>query len=266
MKVTFDTNALEGAARPERHPGNSRQADFIKVHEAIVAGKIQGYFSETIATLEGIENDDRSAVMASTHLNMEMIVMTDAATGQESIHFNATVEQDRKPLHPEHSKRIRAALRIGMRALKAPRRIAGFNVGDPNFYERAGSEDALSDRLNKTIAVGKAIEARGVGYALVESIAKKFTRRDNVVNEMPMRSLGRARDKHEIGGVNRAIAEWADADSIAAHIGYDMDLFCTEDQGKGAGARSVLDSNNRAWLESTFGVKFVTLSELAGMI
>jgi hypothetical protein len=79
-------------------------------------------------------------------------------------------------------------------------------------------------------------------------------------------SLLRARDIHEQRQVQRAIAEWADADSIAAHIGYGIDLFCTDDQGKAAGAPSIFDSENRAWLESTFGVKFVTLSQLAEMI
>jgi hypothetical protein len=71
---------------------------------------------------------------------------------------------------------------------------------------------------------------------------------------------------HEENAVNRAIAEWADADSVAAHVGYGIDLFCTEDVGKSAGAPSVLDQANRTWLQATYGVKFVTISELAGML
>ena len=98
------------------------------------------------------------------------------------------------------------------------------------------------------------------------SIANEFAKRDNAVNEMPLRSLGRAKDVHEEGRVRRAVSEWADADSVASHIGYAIDLFCTDDQGKGAGAPSVLDSANRARLEKTYGVKFVTLCQLAAMI
>ena len=80
------------------------------------------------------------------------------------------------------------------------------------------------------------------------------------------RSVLRAKDIHEQRQVQRAVAEWADADSIAAHIGYAIDLFCTEDRGKGTGTPSILDEDNRAWLEATYAIKFVTLSELAKMI
>ena len=67
--------------------------------------------------------------------------------------------------------------------------------------------------------------------------------------------------------MQRAIAEWADADSIAAHVGYGIDLFCSEDQGKSAGGISlILDAANRAWLTATYGVQFATLTELAAMV
>ena len=45
--------------------------------------------------------------------------------------------------------------------------------------------------------------------------------------------LGRASTDAERAEVARAVAEWADADSIAAHIGYGIDLFCTNDYKKG---------------------------------
>ena len=179
---------------------------------------------------------------------------------------NHDPEQDRKPLHPEHFNRIQAAREIGMRALKAPPRVGGFRVPDPDFYEPDSSEAALSERINKAGDVSTAIEARGVGYALVKSVAVKIAKRDGVANEMPTQSLGRAQGVHEEGRVKRAVPEWADADSMAAHVGYGIELFCTEDEGKSAGAPSVLDATNRAWLETTYGVKFVNLSQLAGML
>lgn len=299
MKVTFDTNALEGAARPECHPRNSWQADFIKVHKAIVAGKIRGYFSETLVTLEGIENKDRVGVMGSTRFDEQWQEAVDQHTGQVSIKLNLTVRQDRTPLPPKHSARIQAARKIGMRALRGPSRCGWNSIQDPDGSFFAPDADAkFADRMDRTLNACSAIEARGLGFARVQSLAKSFASREHAdvirkqeeefakLNERIARldpppklilpkihfeepwftSLLRARDIHEQHKVQRAIAEWADADSIAAHIGYGMDLFCTEDQGKGAGAPSVLDSNNRAWLESAYGVKFVTLPELAGML
>ena len=57
MRVTFDTNTLKSAVRPERHSKDPRSADFYKVHDALKAGILKGYFSETIVTLEGIEEE-----------------------------------------------------------------------------------------------------------------------------------------------------------------------------------------------------------------
>ena len=290
MNTTFDTNTLERAARPERHPRDPRQPEFIKVHDAIKAGRLAGYFSETLVTLEGIENKDRIDVLGGTKLEQQI-----RSTDQNTINMNLKVQQDRKPLHPEHFARIQAALKIGMRALKAPSRVGWTLIKDTNgtFFAH-DAEAKFGDRMDRTNNASAAIEARGVGFALIKSLASSFAERDRaeitkqqeeefakldemlapaglraprIAFEEPwLRSLLRAKDIHEQRQVQRAIAEWADADSIAAHIGYGIDLFCSEDQAKGAGAPSVFDATNRAWLEATYAVKFVTLSELAGMI
>jgi len=187
--------------------------------------------------------------------------------GLAAIDITMTPEYGQKPLtlHPEHFRRMRAALKTGMRALKAPPRIAWVKIADADFF--APDTDAkFPDRTDRSMNACTAIELRGLGFALAESITNEFAKRDNVVNEIPLKSLGRARDEHEEGRVKRAIREWADADSVAAHIGYGIDFFCSGDYGKGAGAPSVLDPTSRSWLQATYGVKFVDISELAGML
>jgi len=42
--------------------------------------------------------------------------------------------------------------------------------------------------------------------------------------------------------------------------------FCSKDFGKGASGPSVLDCANRKWLSEEFGIRFVTLRELADMV
>jgi hypothetical protein len=291
MKATFDTNALDRAARPERHPKDPRQPDFIRLHEAIKAGRLKGYFSETIVTLEGIENKDRVDVLGHTQLSTEI-----QSAEENTIHINVTPRQNRKPLHHEVFARIEAARKIGMRALRGPARPGWIRINDVDgsFFEPDRSEEGLSERLDRASRVASAIEARGVGFVVVKSLAAYFSERDRadvaanqekafaLVEEMLARaglhapripveepwftSLLRAKDIHEERQVQRAIAEWADADSVAAHVGYGIDFFCTEDEGKTGGASSVLDAANRAWLQATYSVKFVTLSGLAEMI
>ena len=79
------------------------------------------------------------------------------------------------------------------------------------------------------------------------------------------KALGAAPDIHETREVARAIAEWSDGDSIAAHYGYGNDIFCTGDKAR-PGRPSILDAANRAWLMTEFGVRFCTIRELASLL
>ncbi len=82
-------------------------------------------------------------------------------------------------------------------------------------------------------------------------------------------ALGSAKDVHEKHEVARAVAEWADADSIAAHYAYRNDFFCTLDSAKAETKRgdpAISDADNRAWLSENFGIRFVTLIRLAELI
>jgi hypothetical protein len=65
--------------------------------------------------------------------------------------------------------------------------------------------------------------------------------------ESLFQTLRRAKDIHECRQVERAVAEWADGDSIASHYGYGIELLCSKDFGKSASGPSVLDCNNRKW-------------------
>jgi len=64
--------------------------------------------------------------------------------------------------------------------------------------------------------------------------------------------------------INKLVAEWADGEAVACHIGYGNDVFCSYDKaGKTGQRRSVLNLANRQWLTETYGVRFMSLAELA---
>ncbi len=77
------------------------------------------------------------------------------------------------------------------------------------------------------------------------------------------RSLDRATGTEE-NEIANAIAEWADGDTVAAHIAFQIDYLCTGDQAKARS--SIFNPSERAWVTTTYGVRFVTISELAAMI
>lgn len=264
MRVTFDTNALDPAVRPERFRRGPRYAEYVRINQALSFGLIKGFFSETIVTYEGIQNKDRAATFGSA------TVMSHRRVGDcdHRIKLSLKVEMPaRKALHSEVAARLEAALKVGMRALSAPR-IGNTRIEDPTgiiYFKEVANSAAQKRRLDNYSAAARAIESKGLGFAQVTNLAKQFALRAGV-EEPWYKSLARATNIHEEKAVNRAIAEWADCDSVAAHIGYGIDFFCTEDKGMSAGAPSIFSKDNSVWLKEELGVRLVSLSDLANML
>jgi hypothetical protein len=208
-----------------------------------------------------IDSDD--SPLRNREITTVMLESQSRATGRNSITLELAVRQDRHPIHPKLRQKILAAQELGMRAIRGPARIGdGFSVRDDGaFYELDESVLDLIMRREKANKVATAIEARGLGRALGLSLGRSFSERDGVPDEWWLQGLKHTIDKRERLQVAKAIAEWADADSIAAHIGYGHDFFCTHDVGKGAKI-SIFTPENKEWLTATYGVTFVTLSEL----
>jgi hypothetical protein len=258
MRITFDTNTFDKASRPTIYPQNPELQEMIVVHEALKRGDIQGFLSDTALTLEGITNDQRATVFGSTQTRSSL-----TQTAEDTFTITITPEQvDRAPLHPKQGERFIEAFSLGIRLLGAPR--IGMPRAEEQFY---AVEDAamLGERLNRFFKLVREIEARGLGSSRAQGIAARFAGRESAQGPW-FRALGAASDIHETREVARAVAEWADGDSVAAHYAYGNNIFCTLDGGKAEtrrGEPAVLDVSNRAWLTEEFGIQFSTLGELA---
>lgn len=236
---------------------------YCRIYEELKKGRIKGFFSETIVTLEGIQNIDRIRTIGGTTINRRL-----SQNDNGSFQLNLSVETpDRKPIHNETANMIIAALNLGMKALGAPRigmtRIQ--DVDNSIYVPEVPNSIEQENRLDKYHAALTAIEARGLGRAQIEKLAVEFTTKAGV-HENLFSALQRAISPAEINRVNRAVAEWADADSIASHIGYEIGYFCSNDFGRSSKETSVLSPINRLWLQEQFDVKIITLSELYEII
>jgi hypothetical protein len=266
MQVTFDTNTLADVVSPETSQRRTGPADGATVRVAIQTGAIQGFFCETLITLEGIKNADRSAVFGSTAINTNY--EHGVAPDRNGVtHITMLADQPaRQPLDHRQANRCVAAFGLGMKLLGAPR-IGMVRVDDPDDsrYVAEPDESQLGRRLERYHEAATAIETRGLGSAQAQIIAAQI--RAEIGGYDPFISyLGKPRTPAQQRQVNRAIAEWADGDSVAAHYGYGIDIFCSEDFGKSASTPSILDASNRDWLTKTFGIQFATLTELAQMV
>ena len=260
LTVTFDTNTLASVVAPETAQRGTG-ASGANVAAAVRAGRIRGFFSETVITLEGIKNVDRADILGRTRM-----VSDASSTSKNNITLTVGVRHVRNPLDPRSSARVRAALDLGMRPLRTAARIGGYHLGDQDceLYEPDEGILELIHCMDKVNVLTTEIAKRGVGQAIAVKLGLQFSQRDRVESpELFLQGLGRAKDRSERRKVAEAIREWADGDSVAAHYGFGMKLFCSEDFRKNGASRSVLDHDNRQWLSTNFGIEFVTLAELA---
>jgi len=262
LTVTFDTNTLASVVSPDitgaqRGTGPSGAT----VRTAIQAGQIQGFFSETLITLEGIEDKDRAQVLGKTE------VIHESSSAGKNITLTVGVRHTRNPFDPRFTTRVQQALALGMLPLRTAARIGGFHIMAPNYpiFEPTGGILELVRCMDNVNEMTTEIARRGVGEAVAVKLGLEFgnRRKDESKPELWLRGLRLAHNKSERTKVAMAIREWADGDSVAAHYGFGIDLFCSDDCGKTAAGPSVLDCNNRRWLREDFGVQFVRLDDLA---
>jgi hypothetical protein len=265
MRIAFDTNALNDLIPPATSQrGASGAVTGNKVRCAIEARRIQGFFCETLVTLEGIQKKDRSDVLGSTRLQSKT-----TSTDQRTITISIGVLQNRKPLDPEFTEKVRAAQALGLRALRAPARMGWIRIKDEHgtFFAPDKSTTELLGRMDKVNEMATAIATRGLGQTIAVGLGLKFIARDGVSEPtLWFEGLRRAKSNRERKQIVKAVAEWADGDSVAAHYGYGIDLFCSEDFGRNVATASILDNDNRVWLSHTFGIRFVTMAQLADMV
>lgn len=279
MRVTFDSNTLDKACRPERFPKDPNQALYQKVNTAIKAGQIQGYYSVTLLTIEAIQRKDRASVFGSTHFDIDRKITTtknadlppnirDFVGGGdlETVMLNMKVVQPKRGSLPqEFQNRILAAKALGFHVLKAPPRIGSYSYTDTTseYYLPNDDKGQLATWQERVCKVLREQESLNVGYAQAVALGKKIAQ--TIVPEPTwFRALEEATNPQDIAAIPKVFGEWADGDSIASHIAYgDIDVFCSNDKGNSNIGPSVLDASHRQWLTTNYGVKFITIEDIA---
>lgn len=260
MKVTFDSNVWQLVVMPDENPSDANAAEFSKIHQAIVAGKITPFLSETIFTLEGIMRKERKKFLGDYRAKVDT---TEEADGNQ-IKLTTTIgpNVEAHPGNHEHLKKyLDAAVKLGFKLIHTPR-IGGIINRDAREHLIQLQGQELKDYLDRGHVAGRRISELGSGIAPLIKILEKYSPTRNPDLSRWIASA----PESETNAIAKAVAEWADADSVAAHIGIQGDFFCTRDQAKGAGRSSVLSASNVTTLEREFGFKKVSPDELAAML
>jgi hypothetical protein len=272
MKVTFDSQVWEPMVFPDRHLKNPDHVSMVKIKDALRSGRLQGFLCDTIGTVEAIAKSDRAAYRAGTI----PIIQTSAKNLGKGIRgLSITIETDHSlhpGLHPRLSEKLEEALAIGIRLLSAPymnQPLPSRFLNDLAIY--APEVLATGDYNERFGSAVSAIQARGVGGAVLPALVTRIAQRLNQPTgrtdvQLLEYAYNNARDEADKREIEKAFAESADGDAVAAHIAFGNDYFCTEDQGKSARGASIFDAANRAWLKATYAVKFVTMQELVELL
>jgi hypothetical protein len=268
LTVTFDTNTLNSVVSPENAQRGTTESG-ASVRAALQAGRILGVFSETLVTLEAIPRKDRADVLGKSRLVSHKLP---EGSDVERIYsfINTPPQEDIRS-----KERVENALKLNMRPLFSPMHLGKphWTRNDCPLYTPENPVDLLLCMQKMERLVGE-IAQRGVGKAIADAVAINLGNFDPVVVrqmseperwELIHQGLGRAQSKAERKRVAEAVAEWADGDAVAAHYGFGIDLFCSEDFASQSG-KSVLDHAHREWLSEKFEVQFVSLAELAARV
>jgi hypothetical protein len=160
---------------------------------------------------------------------------------------------------------IKGALVLGFRILRCPRiALPSAPELQKDWYVVDTDETEQGNRQQRFFSALREIEARGVGMAILKQIGAQLLTDSGQTGPWYM-GLTLTNDQQEKSQIAKAGAEWADGDTVAAHIAYQNQIFCTRDKAVAAG-KSIFDADNRAWLEKTYGLKFATPGQLAAKL
>lgn len=152
-------------------------------------------------------------------------------------------------------RHLKDASELGFKIIKLPR-ISG--VTNPDIEEYFYEHNDLAAYHDKVFEVGKKIEEKQAGIFHIKEIGQKYNRRWTKGIEIA--------PEHEEGNIAKAIAEWADGDSVACHIAVGGKYFCKRDTAQKAGDKSVLSQDNLQWLKDEYDFEIISPENLANKL
>ena len=251
MRITFDSNVWRIISSPENFPNEPSIEDFETIRKTIEDNRITPFLCETIFTLEAIQRKNRKQFFSEYRLKIDT---SEQVEGNE-IKLSFSVGPDRTA-HPGNNsyleKHLADAIAIGFQLIKLPR-IAG--VVNPDIEEHFYKHINLGSYHDKVFSVAREIESKGAGIFHIKELGNRY-------NVHWMTGIEQA-PGHEEGNIAKAIAEWADGDSVACHIAVGGDYFCTRDTANRAGSGSILGQANVAWLKEEHNFQIISPEDLA---
>lgn len=252
MKITFDSNVWRIISSPEKFPNETSIEAFKKIRKAIDENKITAFLCETVFTLEAIKKKDRKDFFSDYKSKINSSV-SENDNGELKLSFSIGPD---KTAHPGNNSYLEShlndAIEIGFQIINLPR-IAG--IINPDIEAHFYKHNDFNTYHTKACEVGREIESKKAGMFHIKELGQKY-------NSQWTTGIEKA-PENEVGNIAKAIAEWADGDSVACHIAVGGDYFCTRDIAKKAGDKSIFSESNVKWLNDKYGFHIMSPENLA---
>ncbi|WP_316179821.1 hypothetical protein [Bradyrhizobium sp. SZCCHNRI1009] len=241
-RVTFDTNVCNVIHNPDRWPSQVDPDDARKIRAAIQDGRILGFVSEATLFIECLSFEDKLAYLA--------VAGTDKA---------------RPAPDPRAVARFEDVGKVGARLLHAP--LIGGEIFIDGFQWAGDDVLTQEDRQSRFSEFCRPLEGKKKLQDYGEALEARFPL---LSHGTPVKgpatwlsAFKRASDAGEKirNDVGPIIGEWCDGLIVGSHFAYGNDVFCTMDEGKGAGADSLLHHSKREALKAQ-GIVVMSPAEL----
>jgi hypothetical protein len=241
-RITFDSNVWRKVASPKDFPKDLKHTLFAELNNLCKSGQIIGCLSESIFSLEGIMKVDRKEIIGNDRGKVE----------RKNTEFSGDVVKSGFTIGPDFEahpgsgdylkKHLNDARLVNFKILYCPR-LAGIKNRDLTDSDFLNFSQEISDKFADVVSE---IESWGCGQTQIRAIGYKYA-------ESWLDGIKIAPQSEKMN-IAKAIAEWADADSLAAHIAYGNHIFCTYDEAKSAGNDSVFSTKHIALLTNEYGL------------
>lgn len=257
MKVQFDSNTWRKIVDPSQFATETEYECYVKIHEAVKSGRIEAYLSETMFTTEAIVRKKRQGYFAK--MSHKVTHKVSATCDEVKMSFALGPNEDDAILFDESIQILKdyfdKAVSLGFRIVRLPR-IGG--LVNPEVEKVLYKIQDFETYFKKAVEVSEKIEGNHAGLYWLKEIGEAYSH--NWLD-----GLKRAPES-ECNHISKAAAEWADGESVAICVGLGCDYFCTHDNAKGAGNRSVFSATNISWLKENYNFTTIDIYSLASLL
>ena len=226
MKLLLDTNVWRRV-----------NTDYIVLKNKLIQKDVEVFLSETVFTLESVQKESKNG-------------------NKGRLEFFQEISQNEFGLNPYLQNAINDTQDLNIKILRAPRIGMPFNVDLPKeiFYR----DRDVHDRMDRMGTIER--DFPDAGYEAF----KKYIESLNI--SAPWQTHMDQISSSEERSFAKAIAEWADGDTVSACYGYNIDVLCTADRAQNAGTDSIFSEANTERLKDEYRLTIKTPDELTSML